>query len=183
MPRHPVRREMLEQALLGPGRNMSPWPVYADDPVGRVERRRDRGGDKGQMIRGNAGAGAVLSSGLSRRCDHRFGWPLVFGFGRAFGADSDRRRDTPKHGQDAHHDSETAEYQFDVFHECRAPLTAYLRHGAYSGQRGRHSGIFPCFLGGRVSRLVNSPRRARPTAARVRDGSITSVIRFLAAER
>src|SRR5215217_1484598 len=37
-----------------------------------------------------------------------------------------------------------------------------------------HRGMFPCFLGGRVSRLVRSRRRARMISARVSLGLITA---------
>jgi hypothetical protein len=37
----------------------------------------------------------------------------------------------------------------------------------------RHSGMFPCFLGGNCARLVRSVRSARVTNARVCEGSIT----------
>jgi hypothetical protein len=36
-----------------------------------------------------------------------------------------------------------------------------------------HSGMFPCFLGGRVSRLVRSARKAFATYDRVYDGGMT----------
>ena len=39
--------------------------------------------------------------------------------------------------------------------------------------RSRHSGMFPCFLGGSVSRLFCSARRARVTFIRVLDGLMT----------
>ena len=48
------------------------------------------------------------------------------------------------------------------------------------GSRG-HSGIVPCFFGGRVSRLVRVFRSARQIVARVSDGSMTAVIIALAA--
>src|SRR6478752_3790433 len=38
---------------------------------------------------------------------------------------------------------------------------------------GGHSGMFPCFLGGSVSRLFCSARRARVTFIRVLDGLMT----------
>jgi hypothetical protein len=38
---------------------------------------------------------------------------------------------------------------------------------------GSHRGMFPCFLGGSVSRLVLSARNARVTFIRVLDGEIT----------
>ena len=37
-----------------------------------------------------------------------------------------------------------------------------------------HSGMLPCFLGGRVARLVRSARSARTTCTRVSDGRITA---------
>jgi hypothetical protein len=36
-----------------------------------------------------------------------------------------------------------------------------------------HSGMFPCFLGGRLSRLVRRARSARVTFIRVFDGLMT----------
>ncbi len=60
---------------------------------------------------------------------------------------------------------------------CR--LTA--DHAQQGGCRGRplaglgaHSGMFPCFLGGRDSRLLRSCRRARMTWMRVSEGAITA---------
>jgi RNA polymerase sigma-70 factor (ECF subfamily) len=38
----------------------------------------------------------------------------------------------------------------------------------------RYSGMLPCFFGGRVWRLVRSPRRARVTSARVSAGRMTA---------
>jgi len=38
---------------------------------------------------------------------------------------------------------------------------------------GTHNGMFPCFFGGSVSRLVRSARRARVTFIRVFEGEIT----------
>ena len=37
-----------------------------------------------------------------------------------------------------------------------------------------HSGMFPCFFGGRLARFVRSARSARTTCRRVCDGSITA---------
>ena len=37
-----------------------------------------------------------------------------------------------------------------------------------------HSGMFPCFLGGSVSRLVRSRRRARTSSRRVVEGGMTA---------
>lgn len=45
-----------------------------------------------------------------------------------------------------------------------------------------HSGMFPCFLGGRVSRFDSSTRSPSATRSRVWDGSMTSVTKPLAAE-
>src|SRR5438270_114257 len=40
--------------------------------------------------------------------------------------------------------------------------------------RTAHSGMFPCFLGGRVSRFVRSNRRARMSSRRVVAGRMTA---------
>ena len=40
--------------------------------------------------------------------------------------------------------------------------------------RAGHSGMFPCFFGGRVSLLLRSSRRARAISRRVDEGSITA---------
>lgn len=37
-----------------------------------------------------------------------------------------------------------------------------------------HSGMFPCFLGGRLARLVRRARSARTTCTRVSDGRMTA---------
>ena len=44
------------------------------------------------------------------------------------------------------------------------------------GVEGIHSGMFPCFFGGRASRLLRSLRSASATVHRVAAGSITSVM-------
>src|SRR5690606_8820623 len=48
------------------------------------------------------------------------------------------------------------------------------RSGGRGAGGGGHSGMFPCFLAGRVSRLVRRARRARATWMRVSEGSMTA---------
>src|SRR5699024_6053977 len=50
------------------------------------------------------------------------------------------------------------------------------RRGGAGGPLGAHSGMFPCFLVGSVSRLVRSARSARATSRRVSAGRITPSI-------
>lgn len=48
-----------------------------------------------------------------------------------------------------------------------------VRNGLFWGFVNAHSGMFPCFLGGRLSRLVLSARNARVTFIRVLLGLMT----------
>ena len=48
-----------------------------------------------------------------------------------------------------------------------------VQRGVRAGRRGPHSGMFPCFFGGRVSRLPRRARRALTSCTRVADGGIT----------
>ena len=45
--------------------------------------------------------------------------------------------------------------------------------GAWRRRDGAHSGMFPCFLGGRLARLVRSARNALVTFIRVFEGVMT----------
>src|SRR4051812_31140633 len=54
------------------------------------------------------------------------------------------------------------------------PTLRRLRAGPGTGPEGIHSGMFPCFLGGSVSRLLASTRSALVTCTRVWDGGMTA---------
>ena len=59
-------------------------------------------------------------------------------------------------------------------HDAVGEARAQRRRDAPRGRSlDRHSGMFPCFLGGRLARFVRSARSALITATRVAAGSIT----------
>ncbi len=88
-----------------------------------------------------------------------------------------------RRGEDRHDGSDLLGRRGAVDHDRRLGRTAGGRGrgvaawcvlaGPALGRRRGHSGMFPCFLGGSVARLVRSARSALVTFIRVFDGVMT----------